>query len=1135
FHFQDDDGKYCGRPDDVDCNICIEGRKNPWGLTIEAWRGVFFDHLLKAERVICPSAFVASVIEEYYEGVATCIWPHPEVISSALTAHRPLSQSRIKVAVVGSLLSIKGYDLLVAAIQHAEAADVPIDFAIIGTTEKPLPKSTRALVTGPYHNELLPHILLRERPDCFVFLSQVPETYNYTLTACLATGLPIVALSLGAFEERLENVARATLLPADTEAIALINALLAQPRAYRPVDDAVEIDLAITSPAEYVSRYLAPLPVPEPINRQALISVLVELEDIQDRPLAPLPPIEVLLSGALDARSEEAQAALRVLVADQVSLLAQQETHLAIRAGEVTQLNEAISELKQEPIRLKTVIGELKQASEHEVTHLKTVIGELKQAAEREEGHLKGVIEDLRNPRLMDILLTLARYLRSRWGRALFVMASPLGFLKRAYLAIRYHYAMGGVAGVRRFVHRRWVRWRERNRALNITVQGHSDPQAHEMLPTLPQDPIVFSAAMSPQLSIVIPSYGQHQMTADCLRAIFAHPPSVSYEVVVVDDAYEQPFDPETLGLVGVKVLRFERNQGFLRACNSAVKTALGCRVLLLNNDTQVLAGAIDALWSTFDRFSEVGAVGAKLLYPNGALQEAGGIIWRDGSGWNWGRDEDAGAPRFNYVREADYCSAAALMVDTALWTQLGGFDERFAPCYYEDTDFCFSVRDVGKRVLYQPAAQVIHFEGASNGTDTSSGLKAYQLSNQSGFVAKWGQQLANHASNGVMPERECDRTAKARILWVEACVPTPDQDSGSLRTFRLLKILIQMGCKVTLAANNLLADEPYSQALRDEGIEVLHAPYVQSMSDHLRAKGDLYDVVVLCRHYIAIELVDLLRECHPQTQVWFDTIDLHYLRLRRQYELDGKSATRDLAMHAFQEESQVIAKSDLTIVVSEVEVATLAEEFPSAKVALISNVHDVGETKTSFEGRQGILFVGGFQHPPNIDAVEYYGNEIWPLVRAARPEAETIIIGSRMPDSLKKWGEQQGLTMLGFVEDLTPHYEQCRLAIAPLRYGAGVKGKVNQALSFGLPVIGSPSAVEGMGLIHGESVLSASTPRAFADSILAVYDDAELWQALSANGRASLEGRFTSQVAASALSAALTASLGDWDCKTVR
>ncbi|MDC0411150.1 glycosyltransferase [Luminiphilus sp.] len=1126
FHFQDDRGKYCGRPDDAGCNICIENRQNPWGLTIEAWRGLFSEHLLKAERVICPSAFVASVIEEYYEGVATCIWPHPEVIASTLSGHRSMSQSRIKIAVVGSLLSIKGYDLLATAIQRSEADELPIDFAIIGATEKPLPKSTRALVTGPYQNALLPYILLRERPDCFLFLSQVPETYNYTLTACLATGLPIVALSMGAFEERLEGLARASLLPADTDATTLIDTLLAQPRAYRQANDAVKTELVVTSPAEYVGRYLAPLSLPEPINREALMAVLVELEDINDRPLAPLPPIEVLLSGALDARSEEAQAALRVLVADQVALVAQQETHLAARAGEVTHLNDAISELKQasehEVSHFKRVINELKQAAEHEATHLKMVIGELKE-----------VIEDLRNPGLMNILLILVRYLRSRFRRARFVIAVPLDFLKRAYLAIRYHYAMGGVAGVVHFINRRWVRWRERNKALNTPYQDQSDPLEHDMLPSLPEGPIDFSASLSPELSIVIPSYGQHQMTADCLRAIFAQPPSVSFEVIVVDDAYEEPFDPEALGLAGVKVLRHERNQGFLRACNSAVKTVLGCRVLLLNNDTQVLAGAIDALWHTFDRFSDVGAVGAKLLYPNGVLQEAGGIIWRDGSGWNWGRDEDAGAPRFNYVREADYCSAAALMVDTALWGQLGGFDERFAPCYYEDTDLCFAVREVGKRVLYQPAAQVIHFEGVSNGTDTSSGLKAYQLSNQSGFVAKWGHQLAHHAPNGVMPERECDRKAKVRVLWVEACVLTPDQDSGSLRTFRLLRILIQLGCKVTFAANNLLADEPYSQALRDEGIEVLHAPYVQSMSDYLRAKGNSYDVVVLCRHYIAIGLVDLLRECHPKTKVWFDTIDLHYLRLRRQYELDGKSATRDLAEHAYQEESQVIAKSHMTIVVSEVEAATLAQEIPSAKVALISNVHDVGETKTQFEGRQGILFVGGFQHPPNIDAVEYYGNEIWPLVRAACPEAETIIIGSRMPDSLKKWGEQQGLTMLGFVEDLSPHYEQCRLAIAPLRYGAGVKGKVNQALSFGVPVVGSPAAVEGMGLVHGENVLSASTPRAFADAILAVYDDAQLWRTLSDNGRASLEGRFTSQVAATALREALTASLGDWDRET--
>ena len=389
-------------------------------------------------------------------------------------------------------------------------------------------------------------------------------------------------------------------------------------------------------------------------------------------------------------------------------------------------------------------------------------------------------------------------------------------------------------------------------------------------------------------------------------------------------------------------------------------------------------------------------------------------------------------------------------------------------------------------------------------------------------FAAKWAEHLSMHAANGEQPTRECDRFTKVRILWVEACMLTPDQDSGSLRTTRLLKILRDLGCKVTFAPDNLLADEPYAQLLRDEGIEVLHAPHVQSMKDYLQVHGGDYDVVTLCRHYIAIQYVDLLKNAHPVTQIWFDTIDLHYLRLRRQYELDGAQATQRMADLAYSEELAVITQSDLTIVVSDAEVAALGQEMSDARVALISNIHEIDQRKVESSGRKNVLFVGGFQHPPNIDAVEYYGNEIWPLFKAACPEAETWVIGSRMPDKLKRWGESQGLQMLGFVEDLVPYYEQCKLAIAPLRYGAGVKGKVNQALSYGVPVIGSPVALEGMGLESGRDAMSAATPVAFAQAMATVYGDEQLWAILSANGRASLQGRFTPDVARLALREAL-------------
>ena len=676
---------------------------------------------------------------------------------------------------------------------------------------------------------------------------------------------------------------------------------------------------------------------------------------------------------------------------------------------------------------------------------------------------------------------------------------------------------MGGWGGLQAALVRRTTR---------LLQRGHASPsrqiQPEKDFALMPPAEATITQTETPDLSIVIPSYGEHAVTANCLRSIAAHPPSLPYEVIVADDAYPEPFDAAGFDIRGVSVHRNEQNLGFLLNCNEAVARAKGRRVLLLNNDTQVLEGAIDALWRTFDDHDRVGAVGSKLLYPSGLLQEAGGIIWRDGSGWNWGRDEDPSLPRFNYVRNVDYCSAAALMVDREAWTSVGGFDEQFAPCYYEDTDLCFALRKKGWRTLYQPASRVVHFEGVSHGTDTDTGPKAYQVRNQDRFASKWEAELAAHALNGQNPNQECDRQARLSILWVEACMLTPNQDSGSLRTLRLLRILRDIGCRVTFVADNLLADEPYAQALRDAGIEVLHAPHVHSLKEFLTRRGGEYDVVTLCRHYIAIQYVELIKATHPSTTVWFDTIDLHYLRLQRQYELDTAAATQKMAELAYAEEMEVIKKSDLTIVVSESEVAALEDEVPTAPVALISNIHDIDESEVSVDGRSDVLFVGGFQHPPNIDAVEYFGNDIWPHFKAACPEAEALVIGSRMPETLKRWGEERGLTMIGFVDDLKPYYEQCRLAIAPLRYGAGVKGKVNQALSYGVPVIGSQTALEGMGLRHGEDAMVADAPDSFARAMVSVYNDDELWQLLSSNGQASLQGRFTPDVAKAALELAI-------------
>ena len=162
----------------------------------------------------------------------------------------------------------------------------------------------------------------------------------------------------------------------------------------------------------------------------------------------------------------------------------------------------------------------------------------------------------------------------------------------------------------------------------------------------------------------------------------------------------------------GIRLIVNPSNLGYLRSCNTAARVAKGEFLLLLNNDTQVLPDWLDPLLLPFRSRSDVGAVGSKLLYPDGRLQEAGCIVWDDGSGWNFGRLDSPDRPAYNYLREVDYCSAASLLVPRALFNEMGGFDERYAPAYCEDSDLAFRLRERGYKVLYQPRSRIVHHEG---------------------------------------------------------------------------------------------------------------------------------------------------------------------------------------------------------------------------------------------------------------------------------------------------------------------------------------------------------------------------------------------------------------------------------------
>ena len=632
--------------------------------------------------------------------------------------------------------------------------------------------------------------------------------------------------------------------------------------------------------------------------------------------------------------------------------------------------------------------------------------------------------------------------------------------------------------------------------------------------------PLALRTSITPRTSIVIPAYGEPLLTYSCLASIARHT-SGEFEVIVVDDASAQPLAECLAQVTGVRFERNAANLGFVGTCNRGAAIARGDTLVFLNNDTLVTPGWLEALTRVLDEDPDAGLVGARLIYADGRLQEAGGITWRDGSAWNFGRGDDPDRPEYNYLREVDYCSGACLAIPRALFAQLNGFDTRYAPAYYEDVDLAFAVRAAGRKVVYQPAATIVHFEGQTSGTDVTQGVKRHQAINQAAFAAKWASALAAHQPNGTRVEFERDRFATKRMLVIDARMLTPDQDAGSLRMQAMLEIATALRCKVTFVADNLEHGEPYVEALTRRGIEVLFHPYVRSVAELLMKRAQEFDVIMLSRHYIAARHIDTVRKAAPRALIVFDTVDLHFLREERLARLEGGRLAAHSARSRRGEELALIAKADVTLVVSDAEQAVLRELAPASRVMLLSTIHEPVARVPGWAARRGIVFVGGFEHPPNVDAMRWYAKEVMPHVRRLLPGVSTYVIGSRMTASIEALAAAD-FVVLGYVPDIAPYLGACRVSISPLRYGAGVKGKINTAMSHGLPVVATTVSIEGMHLVDGADVLVADEPEAFAAAIARVHEDSALWERLSAGGRDNVARHFSRAVAREALTALL-------------
>lgn len=608
------------------------------------------------------------------------------------------------------------------------------------------------------------------------------------------------------------------------------------------------------------------------------------------------------------------------------------------------------------------------------------------------------------------------------------------------------------------------------------------------------------SLDITPLVSIIIPVHNHFSDTLNCLKSLSEINDKIPFEIIIVDDCST---DESKLIFQNCKNLRYIRNEsnlGFLRSCNIGANNALGDYLLLLNNDTLVLPGWLENLIKTFHVYSNTGLVGSKLLYPDGTLQEAGGIIWEDGGGLNFGRNDDPQKPEYNYLRNVDYCSGASICVPKKLWIDLKGFDELFVPAYYEDTDLAFRIREKGYEVLYQPQSEVIHLEGKTSGTDLTSGVKKYQEINREKFLSKWKDKIGFYGNPLSSEFSYRNRIRNKKALVIDVCTPKPDQDSGSIDTYYYLTSIRKLGFEVTFISvvDSELIDK-YVTDLQFAGIECIYQPYLRSIEAFIKKFGKYFDVFLLFRAPYGGKYIDLVKKSAPRSKVIFNTVDLHFLREMRENEISGQKLK--LQTNLLKNlEIKIMKKADLVILVSEFEQQFLDSLKLKINAKIIPLPRSIPGRSNDFSKRNHIIFIGGFLHKPNIDAVFNFVNEIWPSISKELPDCEFWIVGSNIPDEIRNL-EGTSIRVLGFVDDLSMVFENVKLSVAPLRFGAGIKGKILTSLSYGVPCVASTIAVEGMNLTDNVNILKAENSFEFQEKVIRLYKNEYEWENISKNG----------------------------------
>ncbi len=638
-------------------------------------------------------------------------------------------------------------------------------------------------------------------------------------------------------------------------------------------------------------------------------------------------------------------------------------------------------------------------------------------------------------------------------------------------------------------------------------------------------DRLVFPNEPAPDISVILVLYNKAFFTLACLRSLLAYA-APSFEILIVDNGSSDETQVLLARVDNVSVISNRENLGFVAAVNQAAAAARGRALLLLNNDATPRADALHHALRTLDSEPNIGAVGCRIVLPSGELQEAGSIVWSDGSTLGYGRGLSPAAGEAQFRRDVNYCSGAFLLTRRDLFERLGGFDTIYSPAYYEEADYCLRLWRSGWRVVYEPRAVIDHYEFGSQ--DGERQAYALSMQNRKVFRSLHGLALARDhlpaAPANILIARHRPRD-RPRLLVIDTLVPLSTLGAGYPRASAMLNEAVAAGWFVSLFPLHLQQVDwaaAYAELVLE--IEICDGRGDTGLATFMAERMGYYDVVLVSRPD-NMKLFLAAVESQPQVthgvRIIYDAEALFTMRAIQQAELAGCPLSETEATSLMDAEIALATNVDAVIAVSHGE-AEIFRVRQSAPVYVVSHPAYLRSPLPEFSERRGFLYVGRLleKDSANYEGLSWFIRAVWPTIRAKLGDVELIVAGSLHPEPSELMAP--AVRLLGPVADLGPVYDQARVFIAPNRFGAGVPIKIVEASAAGLPVVASRVMAVQLQWTPGIDLEAEDVPEVMASAAVRLHEDELHWGRVLASARVRLEAAYGHRQFRDSLRAAL-------------